>query len=187
MASQTPSRKVALPDKPHRCHTDAGIGAARRRLRNMGLPAHIAREQRSDSLPQLQARSLAHYPTSATVAVGMAVTGHPPHRPVLAALPHTVLTLDVPPLSGWRQIADRESHALPEGWGASVRRPPPVSPRWAAVGCAVPAHETSDGRPVSGKASAPECSREPRGIGVTVEYASQPFPRLDDRLVHPPA
>ena len=75
---------MALPDKPHRCHTDAGIGAARRRLRNMGLPAHIAREQRSDSLPQLQARSLAHYPTSATVAVGMAVTGHRPHRPVLA-------------------------------------------------------------------------------------------------------
>jgi hypothetical protein len=31
-----------------------------------------------------------------TVAVGMAVTGHPPHRRVLAALPHTVLTLDAP-------------------------------------------------------------------------------------------
>jgi hypothetical protein len=29
-----------------------------------------------------------------TVAVGMAVASHPPHRPVLAALPHTVLTLD---------------------------------------------------------------------------------------------
>jgi hypothetical protein len=32
----------------------------------------------------------------------MAVTGHPPHRPVLAALPHTVLTSDVPPEGDWR-------------------------------------------------------------------------------------
>ena len=29
-----------------------------------------------------------------TLAVGMAVTSHPPHRPVRAALPHTVPTLD---------------------------------------------------------------------------------------------
>ena len=30
------------------------------------------------------------------VAVGMAVASHPPHRTVLAALPHTVLTSDAP-------------------------------------------------------------------------------------------
>src|SRR5437016_5270873 len=35
-----------------------------------------------------------------SVTVGMAVTGHPPYGPVLAALPHTVLTSDVPPYGG---------------------------------------------------------------------------------------
>ncbi len=44
------------------------------------------------------------------VAAGMAVTSHPPHRPVLAELPRTVLTSDVPPHGGWREIARLEIH-----------------------------------------------------------------------------
>src|SRR5271165_2505594 len=46
----------------------------------------------------------------ASVAVGMAVTSRRPHRPVLAALPHTVLTLDMPPHGGWRGNARLEMH-----------------------------------------------------------------------------
>src|SRR6266498_2458057 len=56
----------------------------------------------------------------------MTVTGHPPYRPVLAALPHTVLTSDVLPYGGWRGIARLDSHerrfiptiALPCGRGS---------------------------------------------------------------------
>ncbi len=83
------------------------------------------------------------------VAVGMAVSDHPPHRPVLAALPHTVLTLDVTPFRVWRRSEHREMHEQFSVRVASNRRSAPVSPRWAAFGCAVPAHETSSGRPVA--------------------------------------
>src|SRR5205823_8345301 len=86
---------------------------------------------------------------SKTVAVGMAVSDHPPHRPVLAALPHTVLTLDVTPFRVWRRSEHREMHEQFSVRVASNRRSAPVSPRWAAFGCAVPAHETSSGRPVA--------------------------------------
>jgi hypothetical protein len=48
--------------------------------------------------------------TPTTVAVGMAVTGHPPHRPVLAELPHTVPTLDVSPNGNWRQYEGAEQN-----------------------------------------------------------------------------
>src|SRR5688572_16640220 len=72
------------------------------------------------------------------VAVGMAVTSHPPHRPVLAALPHTVLTSDMPPYGGWRESAHREMHEQRVVRVASDRRVAPAFPRWAAVGCAVP-------------------------------------------------
>src|SRR5260370_28384346 len=100
-----------------------------------------------------------------TVAVGMAVTGHPPHRPVLAVLPHTVLTSDVPPQGGWRRNARRDIHEQPVERVASDRIVSPVSPRWAAFGCAVPAHGTSSGRPVAGIATAPTDFREWHGIG----------------------
>src|SRR5258708_7692378 len=88
------------------------------------------------------------------VAVGMAVTGHPPHRPVLAALPHTVLTSDVPPEGGWRGIARLDIHEQRVERVASDRMSASVSPRWAAFGCAVPAHGTSSGRPAVGIATA---------------------------------
>jgi hypothetical protein len=50
-----------------------------------------------------------------TIAVGMPVTGHPPHRSVRAALPHTALTLDA-----WRQSAHSEMDAGCAGWESSV-------------------------------------------------------------------
>ena len=99
------------------------------------------------------------------VAVGTAVSRCPPHRPVLAALPHTVLTLDVPPVGGWRGIARLDSHEQCVEQVASDRIVPPVSPRWAAFGCAVPAHETSSGRPVAGIVSAPSDFPGRHGIG----------------------
>src|SRR5437762_8008691 len=100
-----------------------------------------------------------------SVAVGMAVTRHPPHRPVLAALPHTVLTSDMPPEGGWRGIAHLEIHEQHVERVASDRIVSPVSPRWAAFGCAVPAHGTSSGRPVAGIASALSDSLGLHGIG----------------------
>src|SRR5712671_6466076 len=100
-----------------------------------------------------------------TVAVGTAVTRCPPHRPVLAALPHTVLTLDVPPEGDWRGIARRDSHEQPWERVASDRIISPAFPRWAAFGCAVPAHGTSSGRPVFGSAPAPSDSPGLHGIG----------------------
>src|ERR1017187_7399176 len=81
------------------------------------------------------------------VAVGTAVSRCPPHRPVLAALPHTVLTLDLPPQGGWRGIARLDAHEQRVEQVANDRIVFPVSPRWAAFGCAVPAHGTSSGRP----------------------------------------
>ena len=88
-----------------------------------------------------------------------------PHRPVLAALPHTVLTLDMPPHGGWRKIARPDTHEQRVEPVAIERRLAPAFPSWAAVGCAVPAHETSSGRPVAGSVTAPSGCREPRGIG----------------------
>src|SRR5450631_3599019 len=59
----------------------------------------------------------------------MAVTSHPPHRPVLAVLPHTVLTLDLPFVAGvkahigkrmqylrdWKPVFDECPQLLPGG------------------------------------------------------------------------
>src|SRR5271154_2724710 len=95
----------------------------------------------------------------------MAVTGHPPHRPVLAALPHTVLTLDMPPEGGWREIARLEIHEQLLERVAIDRIFSPAFPRWAAFGCAVPAHGTSSGRPVVGIVTAPSDCRGLHGIG----------------------
>src|SRR5260370_41975762 len=110
-------------------------------------------------------RRAGYLPVAKTVAVGMAVTGHPPHRPVLAALPHTVLTSDMPSEDGWRGSARLDSHEQPVERGASDRIVSPAFPRWAAFGCAVPAHGTSSGRPVAGIASAPSDFPGPHGIG----------------------
>jgi hypothetical protein len=104
------------------------------------------------------------YP-DACVAVGMAVTGHPPHRPVLAALPHTVLTLDLPPEGDWRGIARLDMHEQCVEQVASDRIVSPALPRWAAFGCAVPAHGTSSGRPVAEIVSAPSDFPGLHGIG----------------------
>src|SRR5580700_4416753 len=90
-----------------------------------------------------------------TVAVGTAVARCPPHRPVLAALPHTVLTSDMPPSGGWRGSARLDIHEQRVARVAIDRIVSPVSPRWAAFGCAVPAHGTSSGRPVAGIVSVP--------------------------------
>src|ERR1035438_4773927 len=95
----------------------------------------------------------------------MAVTGHPPYRPVLAALPHTVLTSDVPPEGGWRGSARLEIHEQLWERVAIDRISSPAFPRWAAFGCAVPAHGTSSGRPVFGIATAPSDSPGLHGIG----------------------
>src|ERR1039458_432138 len=46
------------------------------------------------------------------VAVGMPVTRHPPHRPVLALLTHTVLTSDI-----WRQTAHSATGVEPRPGG----------------------------------------------------------------------
>src|ERR1017187_8368909 len=48
----------------------------------------------------------------ARVAVGMPVTRHPPHRPVLALLTHTVLTSDI-----WRQTAHSATGVEPRPGG----------------------------------------------------------------------
>src|SRR5712671_155224 len=101
----------------------------------------------------------------------MAVTGHPPHRPVLAALPHTVLTLDVTPFRVWRRSEHRETHEQLSVQVASERRSSPVSPRWAAFGCAVPAPETSSGRPVAGVASHAQIPGDCMVLVVAVHYA----------------
>src|ERR1700686_4251533 len=104
-------------------------------------------------------------PTERAVAVGMAVTNHPPHRPVLAALPHTVLTSDVPPHGGWREIARLETDEQHVERVAIDRIVFPAFPKWAAFGCAVPAHGTISGRPVVGIAIAPSGFPGLHGIG----------------------
>src|SRR6202142_3099180 len=99
-------------------------------------------------------RSIRHIARGA-VAVGTAVTRRPPHRPVLAVLPHTVLTLDMPPEGDWRGNAHLDIHEQRVARVAIDRIVSPAFPKWAAFGCAVPAHGTSSGRPVAGIVTAP--------------------------------
>ena len=57
-----------------------------------------------------------------TIAVGMPVTRHPPHRSVRAALPHTALTLDA-----WRQSGHLETDAGYAGWESNDGSAPSIA------------------------------------------------------------
>src|SRR5437588_9806705 len=125
------------------------IASTKARPRSSGRRFNAIHSLDTASISTATYTGTAGFAIRATVAVGMAVSDHPPHRPVLAALPHTVLTLDVTPFRVWRRSEHREMHEQFSVRVASNRRSAPVSPRWAAFGCAVPAHETSSGRPVA--------------------------------------
>jgi hypothetical protein len=114
----------------------------------------------------------------------MAVTSHPPHRPVLAALSHRVLTSDVPPHGCWREIAHLETYEQHGERVAIDQMSFPAFPRWAAFGCAVPPHEPVAGDLWSKARQHCQVARDCMVLVVAVEYAPQPSANLRCRFVH---
>ena len=93
------------------------------------------------------------------VAVGIPIARHPPHRPVLAHLTHTVPTLDA-----WRR---NEHWGTGEGWrlrGVGLRAAPGSGPKSTdSAGCGGEADATGGGVQSSGTLQGASRYREWRG------------------------
>jgi len=121
-------------------------------------------------------------PFPASVAVGMPIARHPPHRPVLARLTHTVLTSDA-----WRQSVRWDTGAGYRLPVAGLRVALGSVPRSSGfVGCVDVSAATTDEARVSG--IAPDSSRcqEQHDIGnipTPPTVAIWPFPSADHAFV----
>src|ERR1019366_337369 len=122
-----------------------------------------------------------------TIAVGTAVTRCPPHRPVLAALPHTVLTSGMPPEGGWRRIA-RLDNREPRGARVAIdRRVSPAFPGGPPLAALSQRMKPVAGDLLPESFQHRQISRDCMVLVITVKHTLQPSADLRHRFVHLPA